>query len=126
MVTYTTLESGNLLSPSGETIVVGHRAHNNVLDEVGRGNAEILPYVSSELSRSKLMYLGVEFQGIMCSGLKRRPMGLSSVRNFIVAGNPIPFEFSNGSVLTLSPENLSLFEATWIPFRFSFSNKEIK
>jgi hypothetical protein len=105
---------------------VGHRAHNNEVDEGGRVNAEILPYVSSELSRSKLMYLGVEFQGIMCSGLKRRPMGLSSVRNFIVAGNPIPFEFSNGSVLTLSPENLSLFEATWIPFRFSFSNKEIK
>jgi hypothetical protein len=70
--------------------------------------------------RSKAMYDGIDIEGVMCSALKEDQWGLNSVKEFVVSGATVPFEFANGNVLVLTPENIADFEATWIPFRFSF------
>ncbi len=68
--------------------------------------------------------VGVAFQGVMCSATKTDQDGLVAV---LVASQlqgenfqPTRFLFENGSVLTLSKDNLPAFIATWMPFRQSF------
>jgi hypothetical protein len=90
-------------------------------DELG---AIINPPLSAEeevaQQRKEAMLTGVEFDGVMCSALKEDQWGLNSVKDFVVAGNSIPFEFMNGNTLLLTPDNIAGFEAVWIPFRASF------
>lgn len=65
---------------------------------------------------------GVEFEGVMCSATAEDMWGLASVKDFVTAGNSVKFYFENGSVLTLTPENMAAFEAVWVPFRQRFFN----
>ena len=64
--------------------------------------------------------VGVEFDGVMCSATKEDLWGLSSVKDWVAAGNNVNFEFDNGNVLTLTKDNYAAFEAVWIPFRAGF------
>jgi len=75
------------------------------------------PIPSTEDLRQERMMTGVEFDGVMCSAFKEDQWGLSSIKDFVLGGAEIQFEFKNDNVLTLNPENISAFEATWIPFR---------
>lgn len=70
-----------------------------------------------------LKLIGVEFEGVMCSATKEDMWGLSSVAPWIQSGNSTAFEFDNGNVLVLTPENYRAFYETWASFRASFFNK---
>jgi hypothetical protein len=63
---------------------------------------------------------GVKFEGVLCSAEAEDMWGLSSIKEFIKAGNSTPFVFNNGNTLLLTPDNLSAFEAVWVPFRLGF------
>lgn len=63
---------------------------------------------------------GVLFEGILCSAQAEDMWGLSSVEDFILAGNSIPFIFKNGNTLVLTADNFAEFQAVWIPFRLGF------
>lgn len=67
-----------------------------------------------------LKMFGIEFEGVMCSATKEDMWGLSSIRQHVADGFPTKFEFDNGSVLNLTPENVGEFYAVWAPFRASF------
>lgn len=70
-----------------------------------------------------LKLVGVEFEGVMCSATKEDMWGLSSVAPWIESGNSTAFEFDNGNVLVLTPENYRAFYDVWASFRASFFNK---
>lgn len=78
------------------------------------------PTLSAADIRGQAMYAGIEFEGVMCSALKEDQWGLNSIKDFVVAGSDVPFEFMNGNTLVLTSVNISEFEAVWIPFRFGF------
>ena len=63
---------------------------------------------------------GVLFDGVMCSATKEDMWGLASVAPWVQAGNSAAFEFDNGNVLVLTPENYREFTAVWGVFRASF------
>lgn len=63
---------------------------------------------------------GVDFNGVMCSATSKDMWGLRSVRDWVVAGSDVNFEFENGNKLVLTSVNVAAFEAVWIPFRASF------
>jgi len=56
----------------------------------------------------------------MCSATKEDMWGLNAIKEWVVAGNDVNFEFDNGNVLTLTKDNYSAFEAVWVPFRAGF------
>lgn len=121
MKIYETLEDGSLLSEEGTSIPVGHRLYQQAQQEVIKGEATINPYVEPtptvEEQRQEAMMTGVDFNGVMCSAFKEDQWGLGSIKDFVMAGNDIDFEFVNGNVVTLTSANLAAFEAVWIPFR---------
>jgi len=63
---------------------------------------------------------GVEFEGVLCSATSEDMWGLSAIKGWIESGNNVPFQFSNGSRVTLTLANITPFESVWIPFRASF------
>lgn len=63
---------------------------------------------------------GVEFEGVMCSVTAEDMWGLNAAKDWVELGNSTNFEFSNGNVLTLTPDNLVAFQTVWMPFRASF------
>jgi hypothetical protein len=67
-----------------------------------------------------LKFAGVKFEGVLCSAEAEDMWGLSSIKEFIEAGNSTKFVFKNGNTLTLTPDNLAAFQAVWIPFRLGF------
>jgi hypothetical protein len=67
-----------------------------------------------------LKFSGIKFDGVLCSAEAEDMWGLSSIKEFIKAGNSTPFVFNNGNTLLLTPDNLSSFEAVWVPFRLGF------
>ena len=67
-----------------------------------------------------LKFSGIKFEGVLCSAEAEDMWGLSSIKEFIKAGNSTPFVFNNGNTLLLTPDNLSAFEAVWVPFRLGF------
>lgn len=64
--------------------------------------------------------VGVEFQGVMCSATKEDMWGLAAIAPWVQAGNNTAFEFDNGNVLVLTPENYQEFTSVWGVFRASF------
>tara|TARA_R110000737_G_scaffold108221_6_gene140967 strand:+ start:15294 stop:15689 length:396 start_codon:yes stop_codon:yes gene_type:complete len=68
---------------------------------------------------------GVRFEGVLCSAEAEDMWGLSSLKEFIKSGNSTLFVFNNGNTLLLTPDNLSAFEAVWIPFRSGFFKSEV-
>lgn len=64
--------------------------------------------------------IGVEFQGVMCSATKEDMWGLSAVAPWVQEGNSTAFEFDNGNVLVLTPDNYRAFTAVWGAYRASF------
>lgn len=75
------------------------------------------PAPSTEELRKESLMSGIEFEGVMCSAHKEDQWGLDSVKNYIISGMDIDFEFKNGNVLTLTQSNIAAFEAVWFPFR---------
>ena len=67
-----------------------------------------------------LKFAGIKFEGVLCSAEAQDMWGLSSIKEFIAAGNSTPFVFENGNTLLLTPDNLAEFQAVWIPFRLGF------
>tara|TARA_R110000850_G_scaffold163910_1_gene288637 strand:+ start:489 stop:863 length:375 start_codon:yes stop_codon:yes gene_type:complete len=67
-----------------------------------------------------LKFAGIKFEGVLCSAEAQDMWGLSSIKEFIAAGNSTPFVFENGNTLLLTPDNLAAFQAVWIPFRLGF------
>lgn len=63
---------------------------------------------------------GVEFEGVMCSATKEDMWGLAAIGPWVQAGNSAAFEFDNGNVLVLTPENYQEFTSVWGAFRASF------
>lgn len=63
---------------------------------------------------------GIDFNGVLCSLHKEDQCGLFSIESFIREGYSVPFEFKNGNVLNLTPENIDAFRAVWIPARLKF------
>tara|TARA_R110000850_G_scaffold152474_1_gene275693 strand:- start:108 stop:473 length:366 start_codon:yes stop_codon:yes gene_type:complete len=79
----------------------------------------LAPLTSKEKSDA-LKFAGIEFQGVLCSAEAQDMWGLSSIKEFIAAGNSTLFVFENGNTLLLTPDNLAEFQAVWIPFRLGF------
>lgn len=80
-------------------------------------------YVATEPlppTKAELKLAGVEFAGVMCSATSRDMWGLNAVKEWILSGQAVPFEFDNGNVLVLTQANIAEFEAVWVPFRASF------
>lgn len=67
-----------------------------------------------------LKLTGILINGVMCSATKEDMWGLAAIRPFIQAGNSVPYEFSNGNVLVLTPLTFEAFEDAWTEFRLSF------
>lgn len=69
-------------------------------------------------------YVGIEFQGVMCSATKEDQAGLIAVLIAYqlqkTAFQPTEFIFSNGNKLVLSLSNIPQFVGVWMPFRQSF------
>ena len=63
---------------------------------------------------------GVKFEGVFCSAEAEDMWGLSSIKDFVKDGNSTKFVFKNGNTLLLTTDNLSAFEAVWVPFRLGF------
>jgi hypothetical protein len=76
--------------------------------------------LTSKEKSNALKLSGVKFDGVLCSAEAEDMWGLSSIKEFIKAGNSTPFVFNNGNTLLLTPDNLSAFEAVWVPFRLGF------
>jgi hypothetical protein len=76
--------------------------------------------LTSKQKSDALKLSGVKFEGVLCSAEAEDMWGLSSIKEFIKAGNSTPFVFNNGNTLLLTPDNLSSFEAVWVPFRLGF------
>jgi hypothetical protein len=76
--------------------------------------------LTSKEKSDALKLKGVKFEGVLCSAEAEDMWGLSSIKEFIKAGNSTPFVFNNGNTLLLTPDNLSAFEAVWVPFRLGF------
>lgn len=69
-------------------------------------------------------FVGVEFQGVMCSATAADQAGLAAVLLAIQlqgqAFQPTKFYFENGNTLVISLANYEAFAAVWLPFRQSF------
>jgi len=72
-----------------------------------------------EQQRRASMLAGIEFEGVMCSAHKEDQWGLDSVKDYVVGGMDIKFEFKNGNLLVLTSANIAAFEAVWLPFRLA-------
>ncbi len=69
-------------------------------------------------------FVGIEFDGVMCSATRDDQNGLMAV---LLASQlqgqsfqPTQFYFANGNTLVITKENIQAFIATWMPFRQSF------
>lgn len=80
--------------------------------------AEAAALEKERVSAAKLT--GVEFEGVMCSATKEDAWGLSSISPWVQAGNSVAFEFDNGNVLVITPENQLEFQRVWAAFRATF------
>lgn len=73
-------------------------------------------------------WVGVEFEGVMCSATRDDQNGLTSVLVVYqlegAAFQPTRFGFANGNSLTLTKDNLMSFLQVWKPFRQSFFTPE--
>jgi hypothetical protein len=69
-------------------------------------------------------YVGVEFDGVLCSATSADQNGLMAVFLSIqIQGAsfvPTRFSFENGSELVITLSNYQAFMAVWLPFRQSF------
>jgi hypothetical protein len=69
-------------------------------------------------------YVGVEFEGVMCSATGQDQNGLVAVLLSIqLQGAAFPatrFWFDNGNSLVITTANYEAFMAVWLPFRQSF------
>ena len=83
----------------------------------------MFPGWSSIPVTTDLKLVGIEFEGVMCSATKEDMWGLSAIAPWIQSGNSTAFEFDNGNVLVLTPENYRAFYEVWASFRASFFNK---
>tara|TARA_R110000850_G_scaffold211808_1_gene337617 strand:+ start:323 stop:739 length:417 start_codon:yes stop_codon:yes gene_type:complete len=83
-------------------------------------DSQITPEQKEKREQSALKFAGVKFEGVLCSAEAEDMWGLSSIKEFISAGNSTPFVFKNGNTLLLTPDNLAAFQAVWIPFRLGF------
>lgn len=123
MATYQETEDG-ALENNGTVVPPGNYLYAQILDEVARGVSTIVPYVDPGPSQDELdrqaKFTGIEFEGVMCSAMKEDQWGLSSIKSYVESGNSVRYEFANGNTLVLTPENVSAFEAVWLPFRASF------
>lgn len=71
-------------------------------------------------------FRGFKFDGVMCSATKDDQAGLTSVIVQLDSGiiKSTNFEFSNGSTLELTTENIVAFTRKWAHFRQRFFTKE--
>lgn len=79
-------------------------------------DADVITSLTAQVNK----YVGVEIDGVMCSATAEDQWGLGSIRSYISDGNSTEFCFSNGNKLLLTADNISAFEAIWVPFRQSF------
>ena len=87
-----------------------------------RETADLAAQAEADAARAaqEAKLVGIEFEGVMCSATAEDMWGLSSVKEWVRAGQSTPFVFDNGNTLVLTPANIDPFEAVWIPFRASF------
>lgn len=101
----------------------GNRFYQLVQRWVDDGNEiveiNIEPRPTTEELRQQAMMTGVEFNGVMCSAFKEDQWGLASIKDFVLAGNDVVYEFENGNTLELTSSNIAAFEAVWVPYRQS-------
>ena len=93
------------------------------LDWVKQGNI-VVPAEELQPEEFNPKLNGIEFQGVMCSATKDDQNGLLAVlMAFQLQGaafKPTIYDFSNGSKLRITKENIQQFIAVWMPFRQSF------
>lgn len=69
-------------------------------------------------------FVGVAFDGVMCSATEADQNGLSAVLMAIQFQGanfpPTRFYFANGNTLVITLANYQAFAAVWLPFRQSF------
>jgi hypothetical protein len=75
---------------------------------------------ASKKAEREAKIAGVLFEGVMCSATTQDMTSLSAIESWVVAGQPVNFEFDNGNVVTLTAANIDAFRAVWVPFRASF------
>lgn len=80
--------------------------------------------VSTDQWQTIIKLEGVAFEGVMCSATKDDQAGLLAVWMDYVSSpsefQPTRFDFSNGSKLVLTKDNLPAFRAVWGAFRRQF------
>jgi len=104
-----------------DPILANHEGLISITDEEADAIIEAnKPAPTDAEIRSKAMHDGIEIDGVMCSALKEDQWGLNSIKELVISGTSVPFEFMNGNTLVLTPENIAPFESVWVPFRFSF------
>lgn len=74
----------------------------------------------SERQAADAKMAGIDFNGVMVSATAKDQFGLGTIRQFVLDGNTVNFEFENGAVVQITPQNVAQLEAVWIPFRQSF------
>lgn len=110
--------------------VPSHRWYAEVEEWIAAGGVVEPEFTQAELDEqaaqaakeaaSTAKLVGVLFEGVMCSATAEDMWGLSSIKDWIVAGQSASFRFQNGNTLLITPANLDSFEAVWVPFRASF------
>ena len=65
---------------------------------------------------------GVEFDGVLCSATEADMLLLREVKDWARQGHNIDFEFDNGNVLTIGPNNVDEFEKVWTAFKIDLYN----
>ncbi len=120
------LVNGSMSVPAS----AGNRHTQMVQDWIAEGGVVEPEFTQAELdaqaeeaakqAEEEAKLAGVEFEGVMCSATKEDMWGLSSIKEWVLAGNNTSYEFENGNKVLLTSTNWSDFEAVWIPFRASF------
>lgn len=95
---------------------------------VEMSEAEVSAHFNPPPTPADPKWVGVEFEGVMCSATRDDQNGLTSV--LVVyqlegqAFQPTRFSFANGNSLVLTKDNLMPFLQVWKPFRQSFFTPE--
>jgi ABC-type bacteriocin/lantibiotic exporter with double-glycine peptidase domain len=106
--------------PAGLTAMTAAQleAHINPPKTAEQLESEQATAAAQAVTSAKLA--GVEFEGVMCSATKEDMWGLAAIAPWVQAGNSAAFEFDNGNVLVITPENQLAFQQAWSTFRATF------
>lgn len=94
--------------------------YQDMQERIADGRATFQAYVAPPLSEYEIKLQGIEIEGVMCSATSEDQWGLGSIIRLVELGYDFNFEFKNGTILNINPNNLQSFLSQWIGFRETF------